>query len=197
MTLWLRTRAIWALLFVTVATLAAIVLPVSEMRATPSPAGATLALAILVALIEPIVLGWAMTRGDQHAERISPRPLWLWDLSLVLGLGLIVTLAAFGLRVAGVAPAGGIAARAMATFLGTLLIAQPIAGWRTASLAPVILFVAVVIVGRGDDIDHPAPWAWIAAPEANGGAWLTSLICLGVGTVIAVVRRPSGPLDEG
>lgn len=192
MTLWLRARSTTALALVGLASIAVIILPISEMRATPSPAGATLALAILVALLEPIALGWAMARGDQQAERISPRIIWLWDLLLVLGFGLGVALVALSLRLTGLAPAGGIAARAMATFVGVMLFAQPIRGWRTASLAPVVLFVAVVIAGRGEDIFHPAPWAWIAAPENDAGASVFSVVALALGAGIAVVRRPRG-----
>jgi hypothetical protein len=80
----------------------------------------------------------------------------------------------------------------VATFLGTLLLAQSLGGWRTASLAPVVLFVAVVIVGRGEDINHPAPWAWIAASEDDVGASVLSVIVVALGAVMAVVRRPTG-----
>lgn len=198
MTLWLRARAVWALVLGAVASLAVTVLPISGLTVTPSPAGATLALAVLVGLLEPIALGWAMNRGDQRAEFISPRRIWLWDLLLVLGFGCGVAMAELGLRLSGLAPAGGIAARATATFLGLMLMSQPIAGWRTASVAPVIAFVAVVIVGRGEDIAHPAPWAWIAASEDDVVAALLSLFVLALGSVIAVMRRPTAPLgDEG
>lgn len=196
MTLWLRARAVLALVPAAVVSLAVIVLPISETRATPSPAGATLALAIPIALIQPIALGWAMTRGDQRAERISPRRIWLWDFLLVLGFGVCVALVALAFRLTGLAPAGAIAARAMATFLGVMLFAQSIGGWRTASLAPVALFVAIVIAGRGEDINHPAPWAWIAASEDDVGAAVLSVIVLAIGSVVAIVRRPTGPLGD-
>lgn len=194
MSLWLRARAAWALTLGFAASVSVIVLPISGLTVTPSPAGATLALAVLVALIEPIALGWALTRGDQSAERISPRPIWLWDLLLVLAFGGGLALVALGLRILGVAPAGGIAARATTTFLGFLLIAHAIGGWRTASLAPVVLFVAVVVAGGGEDITHPAPWAWIAASEDDVGASALAMIVLGLGSGLAIVNRRSGPL---
>lgn len=196
MSLWFRARAVWALVLGAVASLAVIVLPISGLTVTPSPAGATFALAVLVALIEPIALGWALTRGDQRAERISPRQIWLWDLLLVLGFGGGVALAALGLRLTGLAPAGAIAARATTTFLGLMLIAQAVGGWRTASLAPVVLFIAVVIAGGGEDINHPAPWAWMASPEDDPGASILSVVTLALGATIAIFHRPTGAITD-
>jgi hypothetical protein len=194
--LYFRTRALTVLLLVAVASIAATVLPVAELRATPSPAGATLALAVLIALALPISLAWAMTRSDSIAERISPRRTWLVDLAVVLGLSLVTLAAALGLGLLGIAPASGIAARALATFLGVTLLAYPISGWRTAALAPVVLFLLVVIAGRGTDIDHPAPWAWIAAPESDQGSALTSAFVLALGVGVALARGRHAPLGE-
>jgi hypothetical protein len=194
LTSYVRARAVRALVLVSVALLAALVLPFTELRATPSPAGATLALAVLIALAEPIVLGWAMSRGDHGAERVSPRAIWFFDLMLVLGFGLGVILVALGLRLIGIAPAGGIAARALATFLGAMLIAHTLGGWRMASVAPVVVFIAVVIAGRGVDIDHPAPWAWIAAPEGDVGASIMSVVALVVGTGLAFASHDNGSI---
>lgn len=194
MTWYLRSRSYARLLGLSVVAIAILALPIAGLRATPSPAGATLAMAIVIALIVPIALGWALPRGDQPAERVSSRPVWLLDVATVLGFGLLPALAMGGLRLAGLAPAGGIAARASATFLGAMLLIQPIAGWRRAALAPVVLFVAVVIAGRGDDIDHPAPWAWIAALDSDPSAWLASGIVLAAGVAVLLVARGNGPI---
>jgi hypothetical protein len=196
LTLYLRSRGLQTLVLVALGSAAAMVLPIAELRATPSPAGATVALAVLLALALPIAFGWSMMRGDSIAERTSPRSMWIADLSVVLALGVITIVFALALRIAGVAPAAGIAARALATFLGVMLIAYPITGWRTASLAPVVLFLVVVIAGRGTDIDHPAPWAWIAAPEADGASAVTSGLILALGTGLALARGGRTPIGD-
>jgi hypothetical protein len=196
LTWYLQSRAYARLLGLSLLVIAMIALPIAGLRATPSPAGATLALAVVIALIVPIALGWALSRGDQQAERVSPRPVWLLDAATVLGFGLLPALALGALWLAGLAPAGGIAARASGAFLGAMLVIQPIAGWRRAALAPVVVFSVVVIAGRGDDIDHPAPWAWIAAMDSDPSAWLASGIVLAVGIAVLLVAHGNGPIGD-
>jgi hypothetical protein len=196
LTWYLRSRAVAALIAATVWSLAAGLLPFAELRATPSPAGATLALAILVALTMPIVIGWALSRGDQRAESISPRPIWLLDVLTAVGLGLTVVLGTIALRVAGVSPVGGIASRALLTYLGVTFMVQPFAGWQRASLAPVVLFIVVVIAGRGPDIDHPAAWAWIAALEDDAAAWAFAMLAFAVGLALLLTKRRTVPTAE-
>jgi len=89
----------------------------------------------------------------------------------------------------GIAPAGGIAARASLVFLGLLLAVAPF-GWHLAALSPTLYLLVVAVAGRGEDIIHPAPWAWIAAPVEDGLSWVLSALVLAVG-ILLYVTMPS------
>jgi hypothetical protein len=193
-TLWLKARAVPAVIATAAASLLVLILPFSTLSGTPSPAGATVALAVLLGLAMPVVLGWGMARSDRLLETASTRPIAVLDISLVLGAGLGVAVADVVLRVAGIAPAGSIAGRATATFIGFVLASVPVIGWRNASTVPVIYFVAVVVAGRGTDVAHPAPWAWIASPDGDVWAMTAAVVTLLVGTVIYLRTRGSSYL---
>jgi len=89
------------------------------------------------------------------------------------------------------AVAGVVAARAALTYLGFLLLAVPFVGWRLAPVAPALFLLAVAAFGRGEDILHPARWAWLAADGADPVSWTLTAVVLVVGIVayIAVPRR--------
>ena len=90
------------------------------------------------------------------------------------------------------APAGAVACRAMVTYLGLLLIARPLAGWRRAAIVPTVYLLVVAVLGRGDDIYHPAAWAWIAADGNDEAAWWMSMVVLAVGALGSLLL-PSSP----
>lgn len=180
--LWAQVRGVPVIIGSVVVTLLGLVLPVSAAAATPSPAGATLAAACLVALIVPITVGWGCSRADRQLEAVSIQPVRLLDFVLaVASVGLVAILALLLMRL-GIAPAGGIAARASLVFLGLLLASAPF-GWHLAALSPTLYVLAVAVAGRGEDIIHPAPWAWIAAPVEDGLSWLLSALVLAVGVL--------------
>lgn len=185
MKLWAQVRGMPIIFGSIVASLLALVLPVSAAAATPSPAGATLAAACLVALIVPIAVGWGCSRADRQLESVSIRPVRLLDFLLaVASVGLVAILALL-LALLGMAAAGGIAARASLMFLGLLLAFAPF-GWHLATLSPTLYVLAVAVAGRGEDILHPAPWAWIAAPVGDGLSWVLSVLVLAVGILLYV-----------
>jgi hypothetical protein len=155
-TWWLTAHAVPRIGFVVVAALAILVLPPGGASATPSPAGATLAVACFVALVSPVVAAWGCSRGDARLEAVASRPIVAMNLALMLirvGAFAIGALALAGLGVAG---SGRIAGRDALTYAGLALVVQPWAGWRNASIAPVVYLLAVAILGRGADIAHPA-----------------------------------------
>ncbi len=167
---WLNARAIKLLLLVSILTVLLLVLPVSALTATPSPGGATLALAAMAALALPASIGWALSRGDEGLERRAIRPTAAADLGLVLALVVGVVTLEGVLCAAGLAAAGLVAARAALTYTGMMLISASFGGWGSAAIVPAIYFTFVLVVGGGSDVDNPAAWAWIGAPGTNAAA---------------------------
>ena len=196
MTLWLKARAAPVVIASAAVSLVMLALPFTALSATPSPAGATVALAVLLALVVPVVLGWGMTRTDRLLETASTRPIVLLDFALALSVGGGVAVADVVLRLVGPAPTGLIAGRAAATFVGLLLVAVAAVGWRTASTVPVIYLVTVLVVGGGSDSAHPAAWAWIASPETDGGAIALAVLTLIFGSGAYLKRRGSLPIPH-
>ena len=198
MSLWLRVRGAWMILFVSLATAAALALPASAISTTPSPAGATMAAACFLALAVPIVVGWGCARGDAQLESVSVRRVRTLDLMLaVAAIGGTATIA-FAMHAFGMAPAGIVAARALLVYGGCMLLASPL-GWRTATIAPAAYLLAVIVVGRGDDMFHPAPWAWIAADGTSRASWLLTAAVVGMGTAayLTIPRRtPDAAYDS-
>jgi len=193
--LWLRVRGASTIIFVSVATLAALALPASAMSTTPSPAGATMAASAFLALAVPIAVGWGCARGDAQIESVSVRRVRILDLLLaVVAIGGTATVA-LAMHEAGVAPAGLVAARALLVYGGFMLLASPL-GWRTATIAPAVYLLAVIVVGRGEDIFHPAPWAWVAAGETSRASWLLTAALVGVGITTHLVGPRGTPATE-
>lgn len=190
MTLWLRVRALPILIGVAVATIVVLLLPWSGITATPSPAGASVAAASMLALALPVTVAWANSRGDVRLEAVSTRPIKAFDLTIACAVIGATAIAAAALFVAHIAPTGLVAARALLVYLGLVLAAVPFGGWRLAAVAPTVYLTAVVVMGRGEDVAHPAVWAWIAADGADTLSWiLTSLVLVG-GLAIHMILRP-------
>ncbi len=193
MNLWLRVRGAWMILLVCVAMAGALALPASALATTPSPAGATMAAACFLALAVPIAVGWGCARGDAQLESVSVRRVRALDLMLSLAaIGGTATIA-LAMHESGMAPAGLVAARDIVVYGGFMLLASPL-GWRTATVAPAVYLLAVIVVGRGEDMFHPAPWAWIAADETSRAAWLLTAAVAGMG-IAAYLIIPRRTLD--
>ncbi len=186
MNLWLKARALRAVAVTALLSVLLVTLPATGLTATPSPGGATVAIAIALSLGLPVAIGWAMARGDEVAERISNRCVAVLDFGAVVGVTASTAIAEAGLGLAGLSGSGVVAATALLTFTGLLLLAQPFVGWRLAGAAPTVYFVAVVIAGRGDDAANPAPWAWVAAPAGVGPAG-AALATLGLGAFVCAL----------
>ena len=80
-----------------------------------------------------------------------------------------------------------------------MLLAYPLAGWRVATIVPAIYLLAVAVIGGGEDISHPAWWAWIAADGGDRTSWVVTIALLGAGIVAYLTVRPrrSGlPADD-
>ena len=103
----------------------------------------------------------------------------------------MVVLVAVVLHWAGLAQAGLVAARATLTYLGFLLLTVPFVGWRLAPVAPALFLLAVAAFGRGEDIAHPAPWAWLAAEGTDPVSWMltAAVLLVGVAAYAVVPRR--------
>lgn len=195
--LWFRVRGSFVILAVIVVTLIVLALPVSALAATPSPLGATLAAACFLALAVPVAVGWGCSRGDAHLELVGVQPVRLLDLVLATVAVGVTALVALALQQTGLAPAGAVAARAELVYLGLLLFAYPFAGWRIATVVPAIYLLAVVVMGRGEDIIHPAAWAWIAAQGGDMRSWLLTLAVLGAGLLAYSALPVRGPVGSG
>lgn len=191
MRLWLKARAVPTVGATAAGSLVVLLLPFTMLSATPSPGGATIGLAVLLALAMPVVLGWGMARSDRNLELLGTRPVALLDFALVLAAGVGVAAIDVLLRATLAAPAGLIAGRAAATYVGLLLAAVPAIGWRNASTLPLTYFLAVAIAGGGTDAAHPAIWAWIASPEEDPVAMTAALLTLiaGAATYLRYWKR--------
>lgn len=198
MSLWWKSRAWSTVALVMGVCLTLMVTPVSQIATVPSPAGAAVIGAVLLALPIPITLAWACQRGDPRLERASQRPLRWMDLGLVAGGSAVFGGAILSLSVAGVSTAGPSAVRALMTFLGLTLGVRAILGWEKAALAPALYFAAVALLGRGEDVARPAAWAFIAGADVNPSTWIAAAMVLLIGAVmyVAMPDDPSGAITS-
>ncbi len=190
MSLYLRVRGLRVIVVVVAVVVLLLAWPGSSIGATPSPTGATMMAGAFLAIAVPAVVGWGCARGDDRLESTGVRPIEWADLAIALLATGVVALVAVLLHAVGMADAGLVAARAVLTYLGFLLLAAAFAGWRLAPVAPALFLLAVAVFGRGEDIEHPARWAFIAARGDDSASWLLMGIVLVVGvTAYLVVPR--------
>lgn len=189
MSLYLRVRGVPAIAAAVAVVVALLAWPGSSLAATPSPTGATMMAGAFLAIAVPAAVGWGCARGDSRLEGTGVRGVRWADLSLAVLATAVVSLMAVVLHAAGMADAGLVTARAALTYLGFLLLAVAWAGWRLAPIAPALFLLAVAVLGRGEDIEHPARWAWIAADGADPISWALAAIVVAAG-VIAYVAVP-------
>ena len=191
MSLYLRVRGAPVIAAVVAAVVALLAWPGSSLAATPSPAGATMMAGAFLAIAVPAVVGWGCARGDGRLESTGVRPIKWADLAITLVATGVVALVAVLLHAVGMADAGLVAARAVLAYLGFLLLAAAFAGWRLAPVAPAMFLLAVAVFGRGEDIEHPARWAFIAARGDDSTSWLLTVVVLvvGVSAYLAAPRR--------
>jgi hypothetical protein len=189
--LYLRVRGATVIAAVVAAVVALLAWPGSSLSATPSPTGAAMMAGAFLAIAVPAAVGWGCARGDARLEFAGVRGIAWADLALAVGASAAVVLVAVVLHTAGLANAGIVAARATLTYLGFLLLAVPFVGWRLAPVAPALFLLAVAAFGRGEDIAHPARWAWIAADGTDPVSWTLTAVVLVAGVVayVAVPRR--------
>ena len=193
MSLYLRVRALQRLILVAMTTLVFLAWPGSSLSAMPSPTGATMVLGVIVAIAAPIAVGWACARGDARFEVHAVRRIGRMDLVYALLVCGPLAAAAAMLHSVGLADAGLAAARAMLVYLGLLLLTATLWGWRLAPVTPTLLLLAVAVFGRGADIAHAAPWAFIAADEADPLSWGLTAMTLGAGLLFAATVRQTPP----
>jgi hypothetical protein len=189
--LYLRVRAARAIALVAAGVVLLLAWPGASIGATPSPTGATVMAGVFLAIAVPAVVGWGCSRGDDRLEGTGVRRIALSDLAVaVAACGLVAALGAM-LHAVGLADAGLAAARATVVFLGLMLLAVPFWGWRLAPVLPALFLLAVAVFGRGEDTEHPAPWAFIAARGDDSMSWLLTTIVLvvGVAAYLVVSRR--------
>jgi len=162
--------------------------PASAISIRVSPIGAPLMIALFIALGLPSALGFGLSSGLPAQESVAARRIRRYDAVLVassvcafLALGAIGAQVSAGFNAADVGDTYLIATRALMTYLGWLLVARCIVGWRTASVAPALYLLAVGVFGVADETTA-AGWAWIGLPAADGWAWACTwmLFVLGV-----------------
>ena len=168
--------------------------PASAISIRVSPIGAPLMIALFIALGLPSALGFGLASGLPAQESVAARRIHRYDAVLVassicafLALGAIGALVSAGFNAAAVGDTYLIAARALMTYLGWLLVARCFVGWRTASIAPALYLLAVGVFGFADET-AVAGWAWIGLPANDGWAWACTWILLGLGTTLWALR---------
>jgi hypothetical protein len=184
--LYLRVRGASVIAAAVVVVVALLAWPGSSLSATPSPTGATMMAGAFLAIAVPAVVGWGCARGDSRLEFTGVRGIVWADLGLAVVASAVVVLVALVLHWLGLAQAGLVAARATLTYLGFLLLAVPFVGWRLAPVAPALFLLAVAAFGRGEDVLHPARWAWLAADGADPVSWTITTVVLVAGTAIYI-----------
>ena len=191
MSLYREVRAVRLVGLVALAVILLLAWPGSSLQATPSPAGATAMMGVFLAITVPALVGWGCSRGAPELEATGVRPILLADAAYAVAACGAVAAGAAALHAVGLADAGLAAARATLVYLGLMLLAVPFWGWRLAPVLPALYLLAVAVFGRGEDIEHPAPWAFIAALTADPLSWALTAIVLAAGLVVYVlVRRP-------
>ncbi|MEW5991247.1 MAG: hypothetical protein AB1736_07895 [Chloroflexota bacterium] len=182
MVLWFRVRRIDLLLAAIALGALLLVTPLAALRAMPSPAGANVAAACMIALLVPMALSGSCSRSDDRVEAVAVRPTRALDFLLVIS-AIVASCAVSTLQeLIGLTSVGVVAARATLAYGGLLLVAQSLSGWRVAAVLPATYLLAVAIAGRGPDVTHPAWWAWIAAGTGDTGSWLLTGFVDGLGT---------------
>lgn len=181
MSLYLRVRAAGVVALVAGCVVLLLAWPGSSMDATPSPTGATMMAGVFLAIAVPAAVGWGCARGDALIEGTGVRRLVELDLAFAVAACGLVAAAGATMHALGLADAGLAAARATLAYLGLALFAVPFWGWRLAPVPPALFLLAVAVFGRGEDIEHPAPWAFIAARGDDSMSWLLTAITLAVG----------------
>ena len=168
--------------------------PASAISIRVSPIGAPLMIALFIALGLPSALGFGLSRGLPAQESVAARRIRRYDAVLVassvcafLALGAIGAQVSAGINDLGVGDTYLIATRALMTYLGWLLVARCIVGWRTASVAPALYLLAVGVFGFADETTA-AGWAWIGLPAADGWAWACTWVLVGLGTALWAFR---------
>ncbi|MGH7487394.1 MAG: hypothetical protein ACREMY_17600 [bacterium] len=169
-----------------------LVTPLAPMQAMPSPAGASVAVACLVGLIVPVAVAAGCARSDSWLESVGTRPTRLFDYLLLMGAVAGVAGLALLEQSVGFAAIGRVFARAGLAYAGLLLIGRALGAWRLAALLPASYLTLVAVAGRGNDVLHPAWWAWIASDAGDTSSWLLTTSCVGLGTVL--YWRRSSPL---
>lgn len=187
MSLYLRVRAARAVALVAACVVLLLAWPGSSVDATPSPTGATMVAGVFLAIAVPAVVGWACARGDGRLEGTGVRRLVAADLAFAVAACGLVAVSGASLHAIGLADAGLAAARATLVYLGLALLAVPFWGWRLAPVVPALFLLAVAVFGRGEDIEHPARWAFIAARGDEPLSWLLTTIVLVVGVAAYLV----------
>ena len=190
MSLYLKVRAVRLVALVAAAVVLLLAWPGSSLAATPSPTGATMMAGVFLAIAVPAATGWGCARGDERAEGTGVRRIALADLATAgIACGLVVVAGA-ALHAVGIADAGLVAARATLVYLGLMLLAVPFWRWRLAPVTPSLFLLAVAVFGRGEDIEHPARWAFIAAQGDDPLSWLmtAAVVAAGVAAYLVVPR---------
>lgn len=190
MSIWARVRLLWAVAVAVVVSVALLMTPVAAVQAMPSPAGASVAAACLIALAVPVVAAAGCARSDPRIEAVAVRPVRALDFSLVAVAIVSASAASALVNAVGLAPVGLAAARACLTYAGLLLFGRSLADWRVAPLLPTAYLALVAVVGGGEDIIHPAWWAWIAADPSDAASWFLTVAMLAAGTATYWTRPP-------
>lgn len=164
--------------------------PASAISIRVSPIGAPLMTALFIALGLPIALGYGLSSGLPTQESVAARRIRRYDAALVtasvcgfLVLGALGALVSAGFNAADVGDTYLIATRALMTYLGWLLVARLIVGWRTAAVVPALYLLSVGVFGFAEETTA-AGWAWIGLPAADGWAWECTLVLLALGAAL-------------
>ncbi len=168
--------------------------PLAPVQAMPSPAGASVALACLIGLIAPVAVAAGCARSDSWLESVGNRPTRTYDYLLLMGAVFGVAGLNTAEQAAGLSAVGHVCSRAGLAYAGLVLIGRSMGSWRSAAVLPAAYLALVAVAGRGDDLIHPAWWAWIAADAGEASSWLLTGVSLGLGTLLYWRRSP--PLTE-
>ena len=164
--------------------------PLAPIQAMPSPAGATVAIACVIGLLAPVAVAAGCARSDPWLESVGTRPIRTYDYLLLMGAVSGVAGLSLLEQCAGLSAVGQVCSRAGFAYAGLALIGRSFGAWRAAAVLPATYLTLVAVAGRGDDLIHPAWWAWIASDAGETSSWLLTAFCLGLGTLLYWRRSP-------
>lgn len=152
--------------------------------------GAAWPLPLVAPVVIAIVLGWALSMGDERFERVSARPLGWLDVAYVTGVTASFMATMLAVELTGLTDLGRDAARNAMGFVGMMLVGRALLPGDSGAVMPVVYIVLAAFFG-GATRESAEPWAWLVRPigDAHASILAAGLFTVGCALLARGVRR--------